>query len=341
MCRKFELIPIKIGFFTNLLSCSKIGSKSLYYSTGSWAKFHQKWKGKNSPFLLHFLIHVHVLMLCRKFELIPIKIGFFTNFLSCSKIGSKSLYYSTGSWAKFHQKWKGENSPFLLHFLIHVHVLMLCIKFELIPIKIEFFTNFFKLLKNRVKVPVLVQGLRPNFIKNEKKRIHHFYYIFWYIYMYLCCVESLSWFRSKLDFLRIFLSCSKIGSKSLYYSTGSSAKFHQKWKEENSPFLLHFLMHVHVLMLCIKFELILIKIGFFTNFLSCSKIGSKSLYSSTGSSAKFHQKWKEENSPFLLHFLIHIHVLMLCRKFELIPIKIGFFTNFFKLLKNRVKVPVL
>ena len=31
---------------------------------------------------------------------------------------------------------------------------------------------------------------------------------------------------------------------------------------------------------------------------------------------------------FLLHFLIHIHVLMLCRKFELIPIKIGFFTNF-------------
>ena len=24
----------------------------------------------------------------------------------------------------------------------------------------------------------------------------------------------------------------------------------------------------------------------------------------------------------------HIHVFMLCRKFELIPIKIGFFTNF-------------
>ena len=28
------------------------------------------------------------------------------------------------------------------------------------------------------------------------------------------------------------------------------------------------------------------------------------------------------------HFLIHIHVLMLCRKFELILIKIGFFMNF-------------
>ena len=29
---------------------------------------------------------------------------------------------------------------------------------------------------------------------------------------------------------------------------------------------------------------------------------------------------------FIYHFLMH--VLMLCRKFELIPIKIGFFTNF-------------
>ena len=32
---------------------------------------------------------------------------------------------------------------------------------------------------------------------------------------------------------------------------------------------------------------------------------------------------------------------MLCRMFELIPIKIRFFYKFLKLLKNRVKVPVL
>ena len=38
-------------------------------------------------------MYIHVLKLHRKFELIPIKIGFFTNFLSCSKIGPKSLYY--------------------------------------------------------------------------------------------------------------------------------------------------------------------------------------------------------------------------------------------------------
>ena len=64
-------------------------------------------------FLLHFLIHIHVLMLCIKFELIPIKLGFFTNFLSCSKIRSKSLYSSTGTLAKFHEKLKVEKSPFL------------------------------------------------------------------------------------------------------------------------------------------------------------------------------------------------------------------------------------
>ena len=44
------------------------------------AQFHEKWQGENSPFLLHFLIHILALMLCRKFELIPIKIGFFMNF---------------------------------------------------------------------------------------------------------------------------------------------------------------------------------------------------------------------------------------------------------------------
>ena len=59
----------------------EIWPKSLYYySTGSLAKFHQKWLGENSPFLQFFLIHIHVLMLHRNFELIPIKIGFFMNF---------------------------------------------------------------------------------------------------------------------------------------------------------------------------------------------------------------------------------------------------------------------
>ena len=52
-------------------------------------------------------------MLVINFELILIKIEIFMNFLSCSKIRPKTLYYSTGSLANFRQKCLGENSPFL------------------------------------------------------------------------------------------------------------------------------------------------------------------------------------------------------------------------------------
>ena len=55
---------------------------------------------------------------------------------------------------------------------------MLCRKFELIPIKIGFFTNF-KVAQKLGKSPcTIVHGLGPDFIKNEKERILHFYYIF-------------------------------------------------------------------------------------------------------------------------------------------------------------------
>ena len=36
----------------------------------------------------------------------------------------------------------------------------------------------------------------------------------------------------------------------------------------------------------------------------------------------FSKKWLKNHPQFLLHFLIHIDVLMLCRKFELIPTQI-------------------
>ena len=35
----------------------------------------------------------------------------------------------------------------------------------------------------------------------------------------------------------------------------------------------------------------------------------------------FSKKWLRNHKKFLLHFLMYIDVLMLCRKFELIPIK--------------------
>ena len=53
---------------------------------------------------------------------------------------------------------------------------MLCRKFELILIKIGFFTNF-KVAPKLDKSPctIYVQGLWPNFNKNDKERILHFY----------------------------------------------------------------------------------------------------------------------------------------------------------------------
>ena len=69
---------------------------------------------------------------------------------------------------------------------------MLCRKFELIPIKIRFLKNFEVVQKSGQTPCTVVQGCWPNFIKNGKMRILHFYYIFQYIYMYLCSVESLS-----------------------------------------------------------------------------------------------------------------------------------------------------
>uniref|UniRef100_A0A1X7V905 Uncharacterized protein n=1 Tax=Amphimedon queenslandica TaxID=400682 RepID=A0A1X7V905_AMPQE len=60
-------------------------------------------------------MHIDVLMLCRKFELIPIKIGFFMNFLSCSKIVLKSLYYIVqGTWPNFAKIEKKKFSIFII-----------------------------------------------------------------------------------------------------------------------------------------------------------------------------------------------------------------------------------
>ena len=84
--------------------------------------------------------------------------------------------------------------------------------------------------------------------------------------MYLCCVESLSSFQSNLDFLRFFKVTPKSGKSPCTNSTVILAKFHQKSKVENSPFLYFFFMYIHVLMLRRKFELIPIKFRFFTIF---------------------------------------------------------------------------
>ena len=55
----------------------------------------------------------------------------------------------------------------------------------------------------------------------------------------------------------------------------------------------------------------------------------------------FSEKWLQNHPQFLLHFLIHIDVLMLCRKFELIPTKIFRVMTIFKNWPISEKIPVL
>ena len=55
----------------------------------------------------------------------------------------------------------------------------------------------------------------------------------------------------------------------------------------------------------------------------------------------FSKKWLQNHPKFLLHFLIHIDVLMLCSKFEVIPTSIFQVMAIFKTLQNFEKIPVL
>ena len=55
----------------------------------------------------------------------------------------------------------------------------------------------------------------------------------------------------------------------------------------------------------------------------------------------FSIKWPKNHQKFLLHFLIHIDVLMLCSKFELIPTSIFRVTVILKNEPKSEKITVL
>ena len=113
--------------------------------------FSKKWLKNHKKFLLHFLIHIDVLMLCRKFELIPTSIfrvmAIFKNWPISEKFPELLMLFS--------KKWLKNHKKFLLHFLIHIDVLMLCRKFELIPTSIFRVMAIFKNWPISEKFPVL------------------------------------------------------------------------------------------------------------------------------------------------------------------------------------------
>ena len=66
--------------------------------------FSKKWLKNHPKFLLHFLIHIVVLMLCRKFELIPTYIFRVMSILKNEPIFEKSMDYSPWFFQKMAQK---------------------------------------------------------------------------------------------------------------------------------------------------------------------------------------------------------------------------------------------
>ena len=74
--------------------------------------------------------------------------------------------YSTGLSAKFHHKWVGENSIFLLHFLMHIHVLNCVESLNQFRSKLDFLQILKVTQKLGQRPCTIVQGHHPNFIKN-------------------------------------------------------------------------------------------------------------------------------------------------------------------------------
>ena len=97
-------------------------------------------------------MHIDVLMLCRKFELFPTNIFRVMSILKMSQLLKKKqrLYPMV-----FSKKWLRNHPQFLLHFLIHIDVLMLSRKFELIPTEIFRVMVSFKNEPISEKYPVL------------------------------------------------------------------------------------------------------------------------------------------------------------------------------------------
>ena len=93
--------------------------------------FSKKWLRNHQKFLLHFLIHIDVLKLCSKFEVIPTSIF---RVMTNSKFWKKSLYYSPWFFPKNGSEII-KNFYYIFLYII-IDVLKLCSKFEVISTSI-------------------------------------------------------------------------------------------------------------------------------------------------------------------------------------------------------------
>ena len=134
--------------------------------------FFKKWVRNHQKFLLHFLIHIDVNMLCRKFELIPTSIF---RVIATLRNEPKSEKIPKAIAHGFSKKWLRNHEKNLLHFLIHIDVNMLCSKFELILTTIFRVIAILRISQNLKST----QGYSSWFFpKNCSEITPNFYYIF-------------------------------------------------------------------------------------------------------------------------------------------------------------------
>ena len=383
LCYVESLSWFRVQFFElwPFLKISQFLENTLYYSPCFFPK-----NGSEITPNFYYIFWYILMYLCYVESLSWIWVQFFElwPFLKIGLFLKNTLYYSPC----FFPKNGPEITPNFYYIFWYILMSLCCVE-SLSWFRLQFFElwSFLKIgqfLKNTLYYSPCF------FLKNGSEITPNFYYIFWYILMSLCYVESLSWFRLKFFDLWPFLKMANFWKIPCTIAHGF---FFKKWLRNHPQFLLHFLIHIDVLMLCRKFELIPTSIFRFMAIFKNGQFSKNTLYYSpwfffkkwlqnhpqffyifwyilmslcyveslswfrlkffdlwpflkmanfwkipcTIAHGFFFKKWLRNHPQFLLHFLIHIDALMLCRKFELIPTSIFRFMAIFKngqFLKN-------
>ena len=192
--------------------------------------FPKKWLKNHPKFLLHFQIHIDVLMLCRSLSWFRLKFFELWPFLKMSQFLKKSMDYSPCFFPK-----NGSKITQNFYYIFRYILMSLCYVESLSWFRLKFF-ELWPFLKMSQFLKKSMDYSPCFFPKNGSKITQNFYYIFRYILMSLCYVESLSWFQLKFFKLWAFFKSSKFSEKSMDYSPLSLAKFCQNWNGRNSSF---------------------------------------------------------------------------------------------------------
>ena len=217
---------------------------------GLWPNFAKNEKER----ILHFYIfswYIYMFLYCvSSLSSFRSKLDFLQFFKVAPNSGQSPCTIVQGLWPNFAKNEKER----ILHFYIfswYIYMFLYSVSSLSFRSKLDFL-QIFKVAPNSGQSPcTIVQGLWPNFAKNEKERILHFYIFSWYIYMFLYFVSSLSSFRSKLDFLQIFKVAPNSGQSPCTIVQGLWPNFAKNEKER----ILHFYIfswYIYMFLYCVS-----------------------------------------------------------------------------------------